>query len=787
MNKRSMRILGFNEIRDMLVREAPSRLSKELARNIKPYSDENEIARALNDTEEALTCLEREGAVPLGGSGDIRPLLEKAKREVPLDGAECLVLRENVRRYDEIKDFFETKYGDYVQLSEKAREIGDFTQLERRFSGVFDEENRIRDNASAELLRLRGRIAELERRTKRYINTILANKEYQKYFQDTIVTVRNNRSVIPVKQEYRHAFPGIVHDMSASGATLYIEPMALVDANNDLQAARLSETKEVECIFRRLTALVAENYNDLMTSTAAVAHLEFAFAKARLAIRMKAQRPMLSTKRAVKLYGARHPLIPADAVVANTILLGGEYRILLITGSNTGGKTVAMKTLGLLVLMYQSGLFIPVRDGSELPVFGDIFADIGDEQDIAQNLSTFSGHMKQLIYTIMHSTANDLILADEIGSGTDPAEGCALAIAIMEEICKKGAFAMVTTHYNDLKNYAYNTPGVENGHVEFDTETLRPTYKLRIGSAGSSHAFNISERLGMPAPILEKARNLRSRAQDVDIEAVLTKLNDRERQLDEERTELERLLAEAKSHEEWLRREKEKAAAKRQDIIASSRREAADLKRELRLEAERIIRDLKHLSREATEREKSRAIDRARREIQQISLPDVTGENRIPVNSKTLKPGDTVYINSLGALGKVEEIKGKRLTVSARGMTIRVGLAELSAPYPEEVKKERQAEKRAAAASTFRPVRTGRVATEINIIGKTGNEALPEVSRFLDQALAAGFSPVRIIHGKGSGALRKQVHEYLAAQPFVKAYAPDDAQSGGDGVTVVHF
>ena len=408
-----------------------------------------------------------------------------------------------------------------------------------------------------ELLRLRTRISELERQTKRYVHNVLQNKEYQKYFQDALVTVRNNRYVIPVKQEYRHAFPGIVHDTSASGATLYIEPMAIVSANNDLQAACIAETREIEKIFRRLTALIAGDYENLYDSTYAVGQLEFIFAKAQLALSMKATRPVISKRRMVKLIQARHPLIDAAKVVPTTIIIGGEYRILLITGSNTGGKTVSMKTLGLLVLMHQAGLFLPVMEGSELPVFRDVFSDIGDEQDISQNPDNFSSHMKQLIYILKHCGPDDLILADELGS-TDPAEGSATAIAILKDLYTKGPYVMVTTHYNDLKNFAYNTPGIENGHVEFDVNTLKPTYKLRIGSAGSSHAFSISERLGMPKEILDEARELRSRAQDVDMEAILTKLNAQSKRMDEEEQELQAKLARARQTEEELRRKKEK-------------------------------------------------------------------------------------------------------------------------------------------------------------------------------------------------------------------------------------
>ena len=396
-------------------------------------------------------------------------------------------------------------------------------------------------------------------------------------------------------------------------------------------------------------------------------------------------------------------------------------------------------------------------------------------------------HSYRYLATSLPTSESDLILTDELGSGTDPGEGGALAIAILDEFRRKGSLAMVTTHYNDLKNYAYRTEGVENGHVEFDTETLRPTYKLRIGSAGSSHALAISERLGMPEAVLAEAHRLRNEAQDADVEAVLTRLNTKLRKIDEERELLATRLKEAKAHEEALRKEKEKVTAKRQDIVDASRREANELKRNLRLEAEQIIRELKRRSSDASDREKAKAIDQARRAIQQISVPELSGPKRDPVDVKRLKQGQSVFVNSLNSIGTVDDIRGKKLTVSVRGMTIRVDVSDISAPYADELSRQKVAEKRENTSSTYRPARTGQVATELNVIGKRGNEAIPDISRFLDQALAAGFSPVRIIHGKGSGALRKQVHEYLDTLPFVTSYTLDDARNGGDGVTLVYF
>lgn len=788
MNKRSLRILGFYQVQHRLIQLSPSRLSKEIAKRLRPVNDAGQIEKMLTDTEEAYRCQQIEGATPFGGIVDIRPALEKAVREVTLDGRDFLDIGNNIQHYSQIRSFFQTKADAYPALAERSTVIGDFSMLSQKISRVFDENQQIRDNASPELMRLRTRIAELERQTKRYVQNVLQSKDYQKFFQDAIVTVRNNRYVIPIKQEYRHAFPGIVHDTSASGATLYVEPMAIVNANNDLQSARIAETREIERIFRQLTALVEGQYDELTESTDCVGQLEFIFAKAQLAIEMKALRPEVSKRGLIRLIQARHPLIAADKVVANTIVIGGEYGILLITGSNTGGKTVSMKTLGLLVLMHQAGLFLPVSEGSELPILHDVYADIGDEQDISQNLSTFSSHMKQLIYILKRCQQDDLILADELGSGTDPAEGSAIAIAILKAMLKKKSYVMVTTHYNDLKNFAYNTEGIENGHVEFDVDTLRPTYKLRIGSAGSSHAFSISERLGMPKEILEDAREIRSQAQDMDMEKVLTKINAQAKKMDEEQAELEQRLQEARRIEEELRKEKAKVSSKRQDIIDSSRREAVDLKRNVRMEAERIIRELKEKAKEElSEKERNRLIEQARREIQQISLPEQHKPKRDPIDPAQLKVGQQVFINSLDGIGTVREMNGKNLTVSVRGMTVRVKMKDVSAPYLTELKRVEQEEKKEQSHSTYRPIRTARVATEINIIGKTGDEAIPDVERFLDQALQAGFSPVRIIHGKGSGALRSRIHQFLDRQPFVKKYALDDVDGGGAGVTLVYF
>ena len=787
MNKRSIKVLGFYEIQGQLEQIASSRLAKEMARQLLPSADEQIVRQRIEETEEAYRCLNQETQIPLGGTEDIRQALSSAQKEIVLEPEECLAIWHNIERYRKMKGFFFDKVSEYPHISKIASEIDDFESLEREFNRVFDKKQQIKDTASPVLARVRNQILQLERTVKNHMQSALQNKDYQKFFQDSLVTIRNNRYVLPIKAEYRHAFPGIVHDRSASGSTLYVEPLALVQSNNDLQEAKIGELKEIQRIFKHLTLTVGTIYGSLYKSTMQVGLIEFIFSRASLALAMKAQRPQMVLGGPVYLVQARHPLIPADKVVPNTIELGDNYRILLITGSNTGGKTVAMKTLGLLVLMHQAGLFIPAGENSILPVFHEVFADIGDGQNIEQNLSTFSGHMSQIIYIIKNVTANDLVLMDELGSGTDPSEGSALAIAILHHLKDIGAMVMITTHYNDLKNYAYTTPGLENGQVEFDFDTLQPTYKLRIGIAGNSHAFSISERLGMPPDVLAQARTLRNGVQDLQIESILNKLSLQARKFDEKEDLLEKKLAEVHELEDLLRKNTEKIEAKKERIVESSRRDAVELKRSLKFEAESLIRELKSQFNEENAQVRANHIQNVRKGIDGLALPKVKLIQREPIDLFQLRVGDAVFVNKLGSIGIVEEINGKKIAVQVNGMTVRVKQNEVSVPSRAERKEEKYNTKQKERPSGYHPIRSSQVITEINVTGKTGEEAIGLVEKFLDQALLAGYSPVKIIHGKGSGSLRKQIHEFLEHQSFVSSHVLGSSQEGGAGVTLVTF
>lgn len=789
MNTRSMRILGFSQIKQQLVRLAPSSLSKEIARRLRPSPIQEEVIRRLQDTEEAVQYRLQEGPIDYGRLTDIRPALAKAARNIVPEKAECIAIWHNIQAYMIIKEKLAVPDTPYVQLSKRAASIADFTALQKNFSRVFDEDLQIRDTASPELFRLRTRIATLENRTKRMITEILQHKEYQKYFQEQLFTVRNNRYVIPIKQEYRRAFPGIVHDTSASGLTLYVEPLAMVDGNNELQTVRMGEEKELERIFARLTEAIKAQDEALRLATRAAGQVEFCFAKAALAEKMAAIRPRMGEAGVIRLIQARHPLLSPDKVVPNTLRLGDEYRVLLITGSNTGGKTVAMKTLGLQVLMHQAGLFIPAAAESVLAVFREVFSDIGDEQDLSQNLSTFSGHIKQLIYILRHCREKDLVLIDELGSGTDPTEGSAIAIAILDALKTRGADVMVTTHYNDLKNYAYETAGVENAHVEFDDKTLQPTYKLRIGTAGSSHAFSISARLGMPAEVLQFAEKIRKQTSHVDMEHILAKLNRQEKDLELREIETAQRLREITRQQAVLQREREEAAKERSLLLTAARQDAREAKRKLRIESEQIIKQLKQSKKKSAPEELAAVIQRTRQNIRDLSLPGSNEGGRVPVKSEELQNGDIVFVNSLQEAGKVVSVQGKNITAVVGTLTVRVKAKDVSLPTAAEIQEEKRREQKQTlqtATHTCKPVT--RIATEVNVIGKMYADALPDIERFLDQALGAGFSPVKIIHGKGSGALRRQIHGYLADLPFVKEFkTAEEGEGGGAGVTLVYF
>ena len=784
-------VLDFIKIKEELAHHCGSTIAKEMALALEPMMDRKQIQEALDETAEALRSWQTEIEQPLGGTRDIRESCKKSRKDFVLTREAIWDVYITIGAYKRMTKFFRTKYMEYPLLSLWMQDMPNMDRVEQRLKRVFDDKGELLDTASPKLASLRNTISKTRDRIKHDIQSILHDKDNQKYFQEAIITQRNNRYVIPVKQEYRQYFNGLIHDRSATGQTLYIEPMRLVELNNDLQEALIGEEQEVLRIYKELSALIKQHCNDLMDACEKVSHIEFVYGKAKLAIAQKAVQATLSEGRDVLLMRARHPLIPANTVVPTDIRLGTDYRILLITGSNTGGKTVSLKTLGLLSIMNQSGLFIPADHGSILPIFHNIFADIGDEQSIEASLSTFSAHMTQVISIIKHCGPNDLVLLDELGSGTDPEEGSALAVSILEFFRQKGTLMMVSTHYNELKNYAYHTACIENGHVEFDERTLKPTYRLHIGVAGSSHALSIAARLGLPKDIVNRARDYKSKFGSSEMETVLSDLNEQLRKSSERERALKKELDETRRMRGQLEKEKKQFNEKRKQILAKAQADAEAMKRSLRVEGESIIKQLKSQFSETNKDKRQSAINEARKGISNVHVPDApVDDERNTLTIDAVATGQVVYVTSLRSLGTVLSIKGNRVTVDINGLSATVKVSELQSTTREEsnkiqrdnLKPQPKTRKRAGGSAVQRQKE---VRTEINILGQTVDEAVVSVGRFIDQAILGGINQVRIIHGKGTGALREGVHQYLRTLPQVAHFETAGYDEGGAGATNV--
>ena len=784
-------VLDFIKIKEELAHHCGSTIAKEMALALAPMTDRKQIQEALDETSEALRSWQTEIEQPLGGTRDIRESCKKSRKDFVLTREAIWDVYITIGAYKRMTKFFRTKYMEYPLLSLWMQDMPNMDRVEQRLKRVFDDKGELLDTASPKLASLRNTISKTRDRIKHDIQSILHDKDNHKYFQEAIITQRNNRYVIPVKQEYRQYFNGLIHDRSATGQTLYIEPMRLVELNNDLQEALIGEEQEVLRIYKELSALIKQHSNDLMDACEKVSHIEFVYGKAKLAIAQKAVQATLSEGRDVLLMRARHPLIPANTVVPTDIRLGTDYRILLITGSNTGGKTVSLKTLGLLSIMNQSGLFIPADHGSILPIFHNIFADIGDEQSIEASLSTFSAHMTQVISIIKHCGPNDLVLLDELGSGTDPEEGSALAVSILEFFRQKGTLMMVSTHYNELKNYAYHTACIENGHVEFDERTLKPTYRLHIGVAGSSHALSIAARLGLPKDIVNRARDYKSKFGSSEMETVLSDLNEQLRKSSERERALKKELDETRRMRGQLEKEKKQFNEKRKQILAKAQADAKAMKRSLRVEGESIIKQLKSQFSETNKDKRQSAINEARKGISNVHVPDApVDDERNTLTIDAVATGQVVYVTSLRSLGTVLSIKGNRVTVDINGLSATVKVSELQSTTREEsnkiqrdnLKPQPKTRKRAGGSAVQRQKE---VRTEINILGQTVDEAVVSVGRFIDQAILGGINQVRIIHGKGTGALREGVHQYLRTLPQVAHFETAGYDEGGAGATNV--
>ncbi|OQP06392.1 endonuclease MutS2 [Geobacillus sp. 46C-IIa] len=783
VQQKMLRILEFDKVKEQLAEHASSALGLEKITALVPSPDLDEVAVWLEETDEAAAVLRLRGYVPLDGVVNIRPHLKRAAIGGMLSPLELLEVAATAAASRQMKRLIadlQEEHGRLVRLAGYADELAEVPALEEDIRRSIDDHGEVLDAASDRLRSLRGQIRAAEARIREKLEGIIRSPSAQKRLSDAIITIRNDRYVIPVKQEYRGAYGGIVHDQSASGATLFIEPQAVVELNNALREARAKEKQEIERILRELSAKVAEQAEPLERAVAALAHLDFLFAKAKYARRLQAAKPAVNNRGYLRFLQARHPLLDQDKAVPNDIVLGGDYTTIVITGPNTGGKTVTLKTVGLLTLMAQAGLFIPAADGSEAAVFRAVYADIGDEQSIEQSLSTFSSHMVNIVDILRHVDEESLVLFDELGAGTDPQEGAALAIAILDEVHGRGARTVATTHYPELKAYGYNRPGVVNASVEFDTETLRPTYKLLIGIPGRSNAFDISRRLGLDERIIERAKAQVS-AETHNVENMIASLERSKKQAEEDEARARAALEEAKRLRAEWEQKLEELEDEKAEQLAEAAQKAADIIRAAEREAERTIHELRRLQKEKQAEVKEHELIAAKQRLA-AAMPTVEKRKKAKKAAArhAFQPGDEVKVTSLNQKGYLIE------KVSEDEWQVQLGILKMKI-------RERDLEYIGSApAKEVTPIATvkgkdAHVSLELDLRGERYEDALVRLEKYIDDAVLAGYPRVSIIHGKGTGALRQGVQQFLKQHRAVKSFRFGAANEGGTGVTVVEL
>jgi DNA mismatch repair protein MutS2 len=785
LNNKIFSTLEFHKILYKLSTHASTSLGKEWTEQLRPSSDLDEVKRRLQATDEAARIERIKGAVPFGGIRDIRPSVKRASKGGTLNAAELLDIANTVSGSTKLKKFIISFHQQQpvLILEHLSSLITEEKKLEESIKSCINDHAEVVDHASPELSRIRQSLRANESRVREKLEQMIRTPSVQKMLQDVLITIRNDRYVIPVKQEYRGNFGGIIHDQSASGATLFIEPEVIVQLNNKLRELKLEEENEIEKILRRLTAQVAEYADSLLETVAAAGQLDFIFTKAGLARELKATFPIMNDRGFLKIRKGRHPLIPADQVVPIDVELGNEYTAIIITGPNTGGKTVSLKTIGLLSLMAMSGLFVPAEDESKLCVFDGIYADIGDEQSIEQNLSTFSSHLTNIIRILREMTPKSLVLLDELGAGTDPAEGSALAIAILEHIHRMGCRMLATTHYSELKAYAFETKGLINASMEFNVQTLSPTYRLMVGVPGRSNAFAIAERLGLPKSIIDSARG-QVREDDQRVESMIASLEENRISAESERREAESLRREVDKLRQMYEDQQRRFEEQKAKLIAGAEREAKEMVAKARREADEIIAELRRMALEERASIKEHKLIEAKRRLEEAEpKPQKAAAGHKKTKAK-VEPGDEVFVSSFGQKGHVVDKAGNdEVYVQLGIMKMKVHVTDIE---PVRASAQKQKQVQANTATIKRPV-DEQVRRELDLRGSSLEDSLLEVDRLLDEAVLSNLHQVYIIHGKGTGVLRSGIQEFLRKHKYVKSFRLGSPGEGGAGVTVVEF
>ena len=791
MNQKVYHTLEYYKILERLADYASCEEAKDRCHKLVPLTDPAEIAHLQETTADALSRLYRGSGISFSGVHNVNASLKRLDIGGTLNTTELLMICSLLEVAKRVKAYDRSDRND-----EKTDSLSPLFSQIQPLSPLLDEirrcvvgEDEIADDASAALSKIRKSIRGMNDRIHAQLTGLMNNTTTRSYLQDAVITMRDGRYCLPVRAESKTSVPGMVHDQSSSGSTLFIEPMAVVNLNNELKELFLKEQEEIDRILADLSNRVAENANGIRQDYTVLAELDFIFAKAELAKSYNGVAPVFNEEGRINIRKGRHPLLDPKKVVPIDVRLGADFRQLIVTGPNTGGKTVSLKTVGLLTLMGQSGLHIPAGDRSELAIFHEIFADIGDEQSIEQSLSTFSSHMTNIVSFLKKVDERSLVLFDELGAGTDPTEGAALAISILSHLHQRGIRTMATTHYSELKVYALSTPGVENACCEFDVESLRPTYRLLIGIPGKSNAFAISGKLGLPDYIIEDAKK-RLSEQDVSFEDLLTDLETSKRTIEKEQEEIARLKKEAEDLKAQAKQRQEKLDDQRDRILREANEKANAILREAKEIADKTIKDFRKFGKEnisAAEMEKER--EKLRKKIKDTASASAMKAQKPKKEHKAsdFKLGESVKVLSMNLTGTVSSLPDAKgnLTVRMGILSSQVNISDLEiieevSPYaPKKMNRTSKGKIKMGKSLSVRP--------EINLLGRTVDEAVAELDKYLDDAILAHLNTVRVVHGKGTGALRKGIHEYLRRQKHVKSYHLAEFGEGDAGVTIVEL
>ncbi|MDE7272584.1 MAG: endonuclease MutS2 [Lachnospiraceae bacterium] len=801
MNDKALRILEYHKIINLLVDKASSAPGKELCQKLTPMTDIKQIEDAQQQTADAFTRLVKGGRIHFSGNKDIRFSIKSLEIGSALSAIELLKISASLACATRAKSYARTEHDEEIEDSLQAyfANLEPLTPLQNEINRCIISEEEIADDASPTLKHIRRSINLANEKIHNQL-TNMVNGSCRTYLQDAVITMRNNRYCIPVKSEHKGNVPGMVHDQSSTGSTLFIEPAVVVDLNNQLKELALKEKEEIERILAELSANAGEHTEELANNFRLLTKLDFIFARAGLAVDMNASRPLFNPERYINIRKGRHPLLDKKKVVPIDINLGKDFDLLVVTGPNTGGKTVSLKTVGLFALMGQSGLHIPALDRSELGVFTEVYADIGDEQSIEQNLSTFSAHMTNTISILKNADENSLCIFDELGAGTDPTEGAALAIAILKHLHDKGIRTMATTHYSELKVFALTTSYVENACCEFDVETLRPTYRLLIGIPGKSNAFAISSKLGLPDEIISSAREHISE-EDESFEDLLADLESSRRTIENERNEIQSYKAEIESLKKKLEQKQERLDAQKEKILREANEEARKILQEAKDIADETIRDFQKVNTGKTsiqdlEKARTKVRDKISEKNAKLSSTLEKPTHKI-LKANQIKPGDLVKVVSMGLKGTVSSKPDARgdLFVQCGIIRSKVNIKDLVLLNEDVLSGTAAYKKGYGSANTAKRSGGGSIgmskaatiSSEINLLGKTVDEALSELDKYLDDAYLSHAPSVRIVHGKGTGALRQAVQKHLKRVSYVKSFHLGEYGEGDAGVTIVEF